>query len=59
VDENRNILHLLYKHPPVNGESEKCDVSTSHGEYLKLTREIKIRQLMTHRHGDDGSTFLT
>jgi hypothetical protein len=37
VDENRNILHLLYKHPPIDGDSEKYDdVAHSHGEFLNI-----------------------
>jgi hypothetical protein len=36
VDEDRNILHLLYKHPPAEGDSEKCDVSTAHGEFKNI-----------------------
>lgn len=37
VDENRNILHLLYRSPRIDGEkgdSEKCDLPNSHGEYF-------------------------
>lgn len=38
VDENRNILHLLYRSPRIDGEkvdSEKCDLNTnSPGECL-------------------------
>ena len=36
VDENKNILHLLYRHPPVDGNAEKCDVTNSHGECSNL-----------------------
>ncbi|CRK97460.1 CLUMA_CG010849, isoform A [Clunio marinus] len=31
VDENRNILHLLYRSPRIDdkGDSEKCDLTNS------------------------------
>jgi hypothetical protein len=35
ADENRNILHLLYREPRrdgAKGDSEKCDLPDSHGE---------------------------
>lgn len=32
VDEDKNILHILYKSPPADGESKSFDVTNSHGE---------------------------
>ncbi|KAG5682346.1 hypothetical protein PVAND_011703 [Polypedilum vanderplanki] len=54
VDENRNILHLLYKHPPLDGESEKCDVSTSHDQHDSNEEEIDLKFLDDSKSKDDA-----
>lgn len=36
MNENKNILHLLYRRPRIvneNGDVEECAVTNSHGEF--------------------------
>ncbi|KAL7038269.1 hypothetical protein ACKWTF_009531 [Chironomus riparius] len=48
VDENKNILHLLYRHPPVDGNAEKCDVTNSHDHHeteSETNEEVELKFL--------------
>lgn len=47
VDEDKNILHILYKIPPVDAESKSFDVTNSHGEFRSHLISLKILSCST------------